>query len=152
MNLALSFAYSFNFSCITDPSVSRNSFTAALVLACSFSSCNASKALKYRLHVSSREGMGSLGNVCWYASVRLLGCLCVNLVIRGQVYSEHRKWVVLPIIWGHLTRSCMMRRNLRITCHSHYPLSLDNRILEETIKRYLNWKIGDFPFWCPLQE
>ena len=71
-DLALSFAYSSNIPCRTGPSVSKNCFTAALVFSCSFSSCSASKALKYRSHVSSRAGIGSLGSLSWNASVRLL--------------------------------------------------------------------------------
>jgi len=99
-------------SWIIGPSFSKNSFTAALVLSCSFSSCNASKALKYRLHVYSRDGIGSLGSLSWYVSVRLLAVfLCAKFGGRsrwGRCLVRAWKWAE---IITNLTRLLMASKS-----------------------------------------
>jgi hypothetical protein len=79
-HLALISAHSCNRFWRIGPSPSKKFVTALLVCSCSCSSCKASSAVRYRLQVSSRGGIGSLGSLSCDARVLLIFGFGSNLV------------------------------------------------------------------------
>jgi len=109
---------------MTGPSFFRKASTAYTVSWCSRGVCNAARALRYRLQVSSSGGIGRRGSFPWDAKVRAGAGSSTNFVVVVAIAGDGQATVTGQSWWMSFIGASLVARSRVV--HDQTPLRTEN--------------------------